>query len=317
MAGYQHVQQGQRLAINAADWNGAMDAAAANQAAAARERGFSLGRSLIGDPLLVTNATGADVHVGMVVSISGGFRAEGVASTRPALRAVLPDATLRCAAALEPARDGQAFHARLSGPFLASVSGDLHPGGRLDFDEQGRLFPSGSGWFSVISVAEAGDGEDRTCLVERVSDTGARGMFQLVGDEETGYRVVDGNDPQSGQAGIAHLNRQPFEVAAEDVHPRGGTTYVYVKFETPLSPEGELAPPRRASVSIVSAEEPMATTPLEVYHLVGRILRRDEESIICQDHLPGNIYAEWFGPSFALLESPDNQDVLNGTMPRE
>lgn len=154
----------------------------------------------------------------------------------------------------------------------------------------------------------------RVGLQEQVGGDGGfpwHGMFELTDTpgvpedgDDSAVKVLNGADPESLIAGIAHVNRQPFEVSVYRlVVPRADPrTYIYMQFVAPVE-ETDDTSALPAQVSIVTSQGLRFSNATEVYHLIGQAWYDDDDSLVLeQDHLPGNVYIEWYGPCLGLLE---------------
>jgi hypothetical protein len=170
-----------------------------------------------------------------------------------------------------------------------------------------RLEPS-AGRGMVIEKSPSGT---RYSLREAAGGAGQsawRGMFELadaseVVDGELVHQVeiVNGADSESEFCGIAHVNRQPFQVARAKFIVTEHS-YFYLKFSAPV--EGETPVP--AEVAASRETELQASTDTTVWHLIGQAWIEDEMLKLEQDHVPGNAYIEWYGPCLGLLEESDD-----------
>lgn len=141
-----------------------------------------------------------------------------------------------------------------------------------------------------------------------------RGMFEMGdrveledGEQVHKVKVFNGNDPEGDLAGVVHVNRQPFEVPVTDVAIAADGTrhYVYLEFTAPreaTDTEDEVP----AAVAVVAKTTLMESTEDAVYHLIGQAWVEDESLHLSQDHVPGNVYMEWYGPCLGLLETEDD-----------
>ena len=177
-----------------------------------------------------------------------------------------------------------------------------------------RLKPSpGKG----IAIEETPAGT-RISLLESSAGSGGssawHGMFELVdasaeieGEVVYQVKVINGADEESELCGIAHINRQPFEVAVAilavaDTYTAEAHCYIYLKFTPPV--EGETP----VSATVVVSQEALLqeSTDTVVWHLIGQVWVEDGMLRIEQDHIPGNAYIEWYGPCLGLLEESDD-----------
>jgi hypothetical protein len=141
-----------------------------------------------------------------------------------------------------------------------------------------------------------------------------RGMFEMEdrveledGEQVHKVKVFNGNDPEGDLAGVVHVNRQPFEVPVTDVAIAADGTrhYVYLEFTAPreATDTEDVVP---AAVAVVAKTTLMESTEDAVYHLIGQAWVEDESLHLSQDHVPGNVYMEWYGPCLGLLETEDD-----------
>lgn len=135
-----------------------------------------------------------------------------------------------------------------------------------------------------------------------------RGMFEIVPSPSTpedmgnlAVSVINGADPLSPLAGIAHVNRQPFGVAAARIVITG-RTFIYLTFTAPVEATDE-HPALPAQVAVASSTGALSSDDTTTHHLIGQAWYDDGDMLrIEQDHLPGNVYMEWYGPCLGLLE---------------
>lgn len=171
-----------------------------------------------------------------------------------------------------------------------------------------RLKPSpGKG----IAIEETPAGTRFSLLDSASSASGSsawHGMFEIVdaseeieGEFVRQIKVINGADEESLLCGIAHINRQPFEVAVA-TFPVTAHCYIYLKFTAPV--EGETPVPAAVTVSQEIALQ--ESTDTIVWHLIGQAWIEDDALRIEQDHIPGNAYIEWYGPCLGLLEESDD-----------
>lgn len=141
------------------------------------------------------------------------------------------------------------------------------------------------------------------------------GMFEMAGlvDATTTpgttiykVKVFNGND-LTGSAGIAHVNRQPFTVAVTEVviAATGARHYVYLEFTPPVEATDTTAAVAAAVVVVVKTAL-MDSTDKVVYHLLGQAWVEEGAILLSQDHIPGNVYMDWYGPCLGLLETDDD-----------
>lgn len=158
----------------------------------------------------------------------------------------------------------------------------------------------------------------RVSLLEAPAGSGGsgawHGMFEIVaagevvGDEFVHkVKIINGADDESGLCGVAHINRQPFEVAVATFTVAATYTatahcYIYLKFTPPV--EGETPVP--AAVTVTQETALQTSTDTVVWHLLGQTWLEDGQIRIEQDHIPGNAYIEWYGPCLGLLEESDD-----------
>lgn len=173
-------------------------------------------------------------------------------------------------------------------------------------------------------TAGPGLGVERTprgtrIYLEETASGGApawRGMFEMAGVMDTTttpgttiykVKVFNGNDPKGAAAGIAHVNRQPFTVPVTDVviAATGARHYVYLEFTAPVEAT-DTAPAIPAAVAIVVKTGLMESTDAAVYHLIGQAWVKNGVLALSQDHIPGNVYMDWYGPCLGLLETDDD-----------
>lgn len=158
-----------------------------------------------------------------------------------------------------------------------------------------------------------GVGADKWAVLLLSDSAGARrGMFQIMqagmttpaepadGDNPQPpsrlFKVVDGNFPDDESCGVCHVNNQPFTVARSEFTLPAATSYIYIKFTAPVeaSEEGADDTPATCEISVQSATQ--TTTTAVVWYLLGRVRVEGESVTIAQDHEPGNVYIDWFGP---------------------
>lgn len=156
-----------------------------------------------------------------------------------------------------------------------------------------EVTPSGTR-YSLLEEAKGGSG-----------GMGWHGMFELVDASETiegelvmQVAIINGADRDSGLCGVAHVNRQPFEVPKSTFAVGAQRLYVYLVFVAPVEGDNPLP----ASVLARAETGLQESTDTVVWHLVGQAWIEDKELRIQQDHLPGNAYIEWYGPCLGLLE---------------
>ncbi len=139
------------------------------------------------------------------------------------------------------------------------------------------------------------------------------GMFEMAARVDTEdskpvykVRVLNGNDTEGDLAGVAHVNRQPFEVPVTDVAiTASGRHYVYLEF-TASREAADTEDEVPAAVAVVAKTTLMESTEDAVYHLIGQAWVEDEALRLSQDHIPGNVYMDWYGPCLGLLETEDD-----------
>jgi hypothetical protein len=147
------------------------------------------------------------------------------------------------------------------------------------------------------------------------------GMFEMAGlvDATTTpgttiykVKVFNGND-LTGSAGIAHVNRQPFTVAVTEVviAATGARHYVYLEFTPPVEATDTTAAVAAAVVVVVKTAL-MDSTDAVVYHLIGQAWVENSAIALSQDHIPGNVYMDWYGPCIGLLEGGDDTGTGDG-----
>lgn len=170
-------------------------------------------------------------------------------------------------------------------------------------------------------TAGVGIGVERTPTGTRIyvkddgvgDDGGWHGMFELAArvDANAGppvykVKVFNGNDPESVTAGMAHVNRQPFQVATmEATIAATGRHYVYLEFKAPVEAT-ESTPAVPATVAAVVKTALMESNWHVVYHLLGQAWVENGTIRLSQDHIPGNVYMDWYGPCLGLLETEDD-----------
>lgn len=141
------------------------------------------------------------------------------------------------------------------------------------------------------------------------SASSPKGMFHILPDDtrkpEEGrlhYLVADDHDAARATAGVAHVNNQPFTVAAFR-RTADAPEFILLRFtDETTDAEGHAVP---AVCDIVALPNSPESTPDVSYHLIGRIVRDAGGGLaIAQDHAPGNLYHLWFGPCFHLLQTP-------------
>ena len=171
-----------------------------------------------------------------------------------------------------------------------------------------RLKPSpGKG----IAIEETPAGTRISLLESSAGSGGAsawHGMFELVDASEEidgefvhQVKILNGADEESACCGIAHINRQPFDVAVATFQITAHC-YIYLKFTAPV--EGETPVP--AAVTATQEAALQESTDTIVWHLIGQAWIEDDLLRIEQDHIPGNAYIEWYGPCLGLLEESDD-----------
>lgn len=161
----------------------------------------------------------------------------------------------------------------------------------------------------VIEETPAGT---RISLLESSAGSGGssvwHGMFEIVDASEEiegefvhQVKIINGDDEESVFCGIAHINRQPFQVTAATFTVTEHC-YIYLKFTAPV--EGETPVP--AAVTATQEAALQESTDTIVWHLIGQAWIEDDALMIEQDHIPGNAYIEWYGPCLGLLEESDD-----------
>lgn len=163
-----------------------------------------------------------------------------------------------------------------------------------------------------IVVEQTADGI-RVSVRDGAGDTGGafpwRGMFEIVRAEPEeadgdflAVHVINGSDPLSSIAGVAHVDRQPFEMPATRLLIEADHSYVYIRFSAPVE-ETDLGPALPAQAEIMTSTGLLSSDDSVAYHLIGQVWYGDDGNLVIeQDHLPGNVYMEWYGPCLGLLE---------------
>ena len=139
------------------------------------------------------------------------------------------------------------------------------------------------------------------------------GMFEMAGLVDTSggapvykVKVFNGNDPEGDVAGVAHVNRQPFTVPVADVVITATARhYVYLEFTAPVEAT-DTAPEVPEAIAVVVKTALMDSTDKVVYHLLGQAWVEEGAILLSQDHIPGNVYMDWYGPCLGLLETDDD-----------
>ncbi len=306
------VNQGQKLSIRAQDWNAMLDAAQAEKDRRNNTGGGSIGSGLEFGMVLGRNATGKGLIPGQPAVADGFIQApdDSVNPFKVVLRIMAPDADdLRpMVVSVDGCDSGALGRFRVTGPAIVRMArlpeDDEH---FVAFGPDGILLPGAIGTAGLLAA-----GATYSMILLGAGNYGEpppKGMFQILditpdGGDAT-VRICNGNNPDSGTAGIATINSQAYSCPVAEFALTPAPQYFFLKFTPPQVTGGEQTAAVCELVAMADTETVVSTDSV-LYSLIGHAWTEtvEEHTLvkISQDHLPGLLNATWYGPCIGLLE---------------
>ena len=306
------VTEGDKLNIRATDWNAMLDAAQAEIDRKANTGGSPIDSGFGPGIFLGRNNTGAALLPGEAVAVDGFHAAPADLVSYAAVILDIAASEDEDRRAMAIARDacnpGELGRFLVAGPAIVKLA-RLPDGDELfiGLNSGGELLPGDTGQARVLA-ASAGN----SLILLGSGNQGeppARGMFQLVNvttdDGPPTVRVCDGANPDGAIAGVATINNQSYSCQAAEFVLYDSAQYFYFKFTPPQFTTGELTGSVCEIVAFADSEEVVSTDTV-LYRLIGHawteVVDGRDKVRMAQDHPPGNLVLDWYGPCLGMLE---------------